>query len=180
MVRFNGGIRARTRAARGLERIDSAPPRGLRVFHNVIRPHGGRGTITPAQAAGIVVERPNAAMTLAQNAAVHRLRRRPQGRAHNRQGAVQDNPRRRAPKAPGGAPAPPGLLVRPTMRPESAAGAARPARGAAGSGNLTGGRRGTVGPPAADYKEPCNLQQLYNNLDKRGRCPRQSQPVPWR
>ena len=180
MERFNSGIRARTRAARGLERIDSAPPRGLRVFHNVIRPHGGRGTITSAQAAGIVVERPNAAMTLAQNAAVHRLRRRPQGRAHNRQGAVQDNPRRRAPKAPGGAPAPLGLLVRPTMRPESAAGAARPARGAAGSGNLTGGRRGTVGPPAADYKEPCNLQQLYNNLDKRGRCPRQSQPVPWR
>ena len=77
MERFNGWIRARTRAARGLERIDSAMLRGLRVFHNFIRPHGGLGMITPAQAAGIVVERPNAAMTLAQNAAVHRLRRRP-------------------------------------------------------------------------------------------------------
>ena len=77
MERFNGWIRARTRAARGLKRIDSAMLRGLRVFHNFIRPHGGLGMITPAQAAGIVVERPNAAMTLAQNAAVHRLRRRP-------------------------------------------------------------------------------------------------------
>ena len=51
--------------------------RGLRVFHNFIRPHSGLGMITPAQAAGIVIERPNAAMTLAQNAAVYRLRRRP-------------------------------------------------------------------------------------------------------
>ena len=77
MERFNGWIRARTRAARGLKRIDSAMLRGLRVFHNFIRPHGGLGVITPAQAAGIVVEQPNAAMTLAQNAAVHRLRRQP-------------------------------------------------------------------------------------------------------
>ena len=77
MERFNGGIRARTRAARGLGRIDSAPLRGLRAFYNFMCPHGGLGTITPAQAAGIVVERPNAGTTLAQNAAVHRLRRRP-------------------------------------------------------------------------------------------------------
>ena len=76
MERFNGWIRARTRAARGLKSIDSAMLRGLRVFHNFVRLHGGLGGITPAQAAGIDIERPNAAMTLAQNAAVHRLRRR--------------------------------------------------------------------------------------------------------
>ena len=51
-----------------------------------------------------------------------------------RTGRVQDSPRRRAPKAPGGAPSPARLTVRPAMRPESAAGAACPTRGAAGSG----------------------------------------------
>ena len=76
MERFNGWIRARTRSAMGLKKIDSALPHGLRMFRNFIRPHGGLGGITPAEAAGIAVEGPDRLATLVQNAAVHRLRAR--------------------------------------------------------------------------------------------------------
>ena len=75
MERFNGWIRARTRSARGLKKIDSALLHGLRIFHNFVRPHGGLGGITPAEAAGISIEGPNRLATLVQNAAVYRRRR---------------------------------------------------------------------------------------------------------
>ena len=76
MERFNGWIRARTRSTRGLEKIDSALLHGLRIFHNFVRPHGGLGGATPAEAAGIVIEGPDRLATLVQNAAVLRRRRR--------------------------------------------------------------------------------------------------------
>ena len=76
MERFNGWIRARTRSTRGLKKIDSALLHGLRIFHNFVRPHGGLGGITPAEAAGIVIEGPDRLATLIQNAAVRCRRRR--------------------------------------------------------------------------------------------------------
>ena len=107
-------------------------------------------------------------MPAARKGAIHRLRRQPWDCARNRQGAVQDNPRRRAPSAPGGAPAPARLTVRPTTRPQSAAGAACPTRGAAGSGDLMGeewdvwaahrGLQGTTCRPAVKYALGSALQ----------------------
>ena len=111
MERFNGWILARTRAARGLRRIDSALLRGLRVFHNFIRPHGGLGMITPPARPGRPGRR-NSRRAAQRRHGAGAERRRPQaapaavGPRPQEQGTVQDNPRRRAPKAPKAPPRP--------------------------------------------------------------------------
>ena len=66
------------------------------------------------------------------------------------QGVVQDSPRRRAPKALGGAPSPARLTVRPAG---IGGGRGMPDPRSRRIGDLTGGKRGTAGPPAADYRE---------------------------
>ena len=59
MESFNGNtIRHREKVVRGLKREDSAILTGLQLYHNFIRPHLGLAdpTMTPAEAAGILVE----------------------------------------------------------------------------------------------------------------------------
>ena len=54
---------------RGIKRDDSAIIKGMRIYHNFIRPHQGLDGDTPADRAGIRVLGPNRWLTIIQNAA---------------------------------------------------------------------------------------------------------------
>ena len=56
--RFNGEIRDRTARVRGFNSDDPLLIRLLLAYHNFIRPHGGLGGKTPAEAAGIIIRGP--------------------------------------------------------------------------------------------------------------------------
>ena len=71
MESFNGNtIRHREKVIRGLKKEDSAILTGLQLYHNFIRPHLGLAdpTMTPAEAAGILVEGNDKWLTLIQAA----------------------------------------------------------------------------------------------------------------
>ena len=67
---FNGNtIRHREKVIRGLKKEDSAILTGLQLYHNFVRPHLGLpDCITPAEAAGIVIEGDDKWLTLIQAA----------------------------------------------------------------------------------------------------------------
>jgi hypothetical protein len=68
MGRMNGEIRDRERTMRGLKWEDTPIINGIRIYHNFIRPHEGLNGDTPADRAGIKVEREDKWLTLIQNA----------------------------------------------------------------------------------------------------------------
>ena len=67
--RFNGEIKDRIACIRGFSSKDPALLRLLIVYHNFIRPHGGLGGRTPAEAAGITIDGPDKWLTLIRHAA---------------------------------------------------------------------------------------------------------------
>lgn len=70
MESFNGNtLRHREKVLRGIKRDNSAVIRGLRIYHNFIRPHQGMQGDTPADRAGIIVMGTNKWLTIIQAAA---------------------------------------------------------------------------------------------------------------
>ena len=67
--RFNGEIKDRIGRIRGFSSKDPAPLRLLIVYHNFMRPHGGLGGRTPAEAAGVTIDEPDKWLTLIRHAA---------------------------------------------------------------------------------------------------------------
>ena len=67
--RLNEEFADRFRSTRGVNREDSPIFRITIIHHNFIKPHGGIGGRTPAEAAGIEVRMYNKWLTLIQNAA---------------------------------------------------------------------------------------------------------------
>jgi transposase-like protein len=74
MERMNGEIRGRERVMRTLDTSDTPILKGMRIYHNYVRPHMALGGKTPAQVAGIRVEGDNKWLTLIQNASSQRHR----------------------------------------------------------------------------------------------------------
>ena len=68
--RFNGEIRDRIARIRGFKSRDPALLGLLIVYHNFMRPHGGLGGRTPAEAAGITIAGPDKWRTLIGHAAL--------------------------------------------------------------------------------------------------------------
>src|SRR5208282_2828204 len=68
MERFNGEIRDRERVMRTLEIPDTPILRGMRIYHNFIRPHMALKGKTPAEKAGIDVKGKDKWLTIIQNA----------------------------------------------------------------------------------------------------------------
>jgi len=68
MERLNGEIRDREKTLKGLKKDDSPVLKGYQLFHNYVRPHEALNGKTPADLAGIKVERENKWLTLIQNA----------------------------------------------------------------------------------------------------------------
>ena len=66
---LNGEFADRFRSARGINREDSPIFRITIIHHNFIKPHGGMGGRTPAEAAGIEMRAYNKWLTLIRNAA---------------------------------------------------------------------------------------------------------------
>ena len=66
--RLNGGSADRFKYARGINKEGSLIFRMAILHHNYIRPHGGIGGRTPAEAAGIDVRRADKWLALIQNA----------------------------------------------------------------------------------------------------------------
>ena len=62
--RFNGEIRDRIARVRGFKSKDPALLALLIIYHNFMRPHGGLGGRTPAEAAGITILGPDKWRTL--------------------------------------------------------------------------------------------------------------------
>ena len=62
--RFNGEIRDRIARVRGFKSKDPALLALLIIYHNFMRPHGGLGGRTPAEAAGITISGPDKWRTL--------------------------------------------------------------------------------------------------------------------
>ena len=71
MERMNGEIRDREKTMRGLKTVDSPIIKGLRIYHNFVRPHEGLNGATPADRAGIIVDGPDKWETIIQNAQHH-------------------------------------------------------------------------------------------------------------
>ena len=69
MERMNGEVRDREPVMRGLKNTDTAIIKGMQIYHNYFRPHMGLKRKTPAEAAGIKIERENPWVTVIQNAA---------------------------------------------------------------------------------------------------------------
>ena len=67
--RFNGEIKDRIARMRGFSPRDPALLRLLIVYHNFMRPHGGLGDRTPAEAAGVTIDGPDKWLTLIRHAA---------------------------------------------------------------------------------------------------------------
>ena len=67
--RLNGEFADRFRSARGISKEDSPIFRITIIHHNFIKPHGGIGGRTPAEAAGIEIRGQDKWLTLIQNAA---------------------------------------------------------------------------------------------------------------
>ena len=67
--RFNGEIKDRIARIRGFSSKDPALLRLLIVYHNFMRPHGGLGGRTPAEAAGVAIDGPDKWLTLIRHAA---------------------------------------------------------------------------------------------------------------
>ena len=67
--RLNGKFADRFRSARGINREDSLIFRITIIHHNFIKPHGGIGGRTPAEATGIEIRGQDKWLTLIQNAA---------------------------------------------------------------------------------------------------------------
>ena len=67
--RLNGELAARSRSVRGINREDTSIFRITIIHHNFIKPHGGIGGRTPAEAAGIEMREQDKWLTLIQNAA---------------------------------------------------------------------------------------------------------------
>jgi hypothetical protein len=59
MWRMNGEIRDRERCVRASEKSDTSILRGMRIFHNYVRPHIALKGRTPAEAAGIEIKGKN-------------------------------------------------------------------------------------------------------------------------
>ena len=68
MERFNGEIRDRERVMRTLETPDTPILRGMRIYHNYIRPHMALNGQTPSEKAGIQVKGKDKWITIIQNA----------------------------------------------------------------------------------------------------------------
>jgi hypothetical protein len=68
MERMNGEIRDREKTFRGLKTSDSPTLKGLRIYHNFMRPHETLNGQTPAERAGITMQRDNRWLALIQNA----------------------------------------------------------------------------------------------------------------
>ncbi len=68
MERFNGELRDREKVMRSLKTADTPILKGMQIYHNFIRPHGGLEGDTPADRAGIRVRGENKWLTLIQNA----------------------------------------------------------------------------------------------------------------
>ena len=67
--RLNGEFVGLFRSVRGINKEDSPIFRIAIIHHNFIKPHGGTGGRTPAEAAGIDIRGPDKWFTLIQNAA---------------------------------------------------------------------------------------------------------------
>lgn len=65
---LNGGFAGRFRYARGINKEESLIFRMAILHHNYIKPHGGIGGLTPAEAAGIDILGSDKWLTLIQNA----------------------------------------------------------------------------------------------------------------
>ena len=72
MERLNGTIRDREVACRGIKKVSSPLFDGFQTYYNFTKRHGGIGRMTPAEAAGILVDGPNKWKTIIQNAALSR------------------------------------------------------------------------------------------------------------
>ena len=72
MERLNGTIRDREVACRGIKKVSSPLFDGFQTYYNFMKRHGGIGRMTPAEAAGILVDGPNKWKTIIQNAALSR------------------------------------------------------------------------------------------------------------
>jgi len=71
MERMNGELRDREKVMRSLKTVDSPILKGLQLYHNFFGPHMGLpNEITPAEAAGIVIEGENPWITVIQNASL--------------------------------------------------------------------------------------------------------------
>jgi transposase-like protein len=68
MERLNGEIRDREKIMRTLEIPDSPILKGMRIYHNFVRPHMALKGKTPAEKAGIEVKGKDKWLTLIQNA----------------------------------------------------------------------------------------------------------------
>jgi putative transposase len=53
---------------RGLKNMETPILKGVQIYHNYIRPHGGLDNEIPAEAAGITVEAENKWLMIIQNA----------------------------------------------------------------------------------------------------------------
>jgi putative transposase len=73
MERFNGEVRDREKAVRGLKKTDTVVLKGYQLYHNYLRPHEGLDGKTPADACGIKIEGENKWITLIQNAFSHKV-----------------------------------------------------------------------------------------------------------
>lgn len=70
MERINGEIRDREKTMRGLKIKETPILRGMQIYHNFIKPHGGLDGKTPAEACGIELKGDNKWITLIQNASI--------------------------------------------------------------------------------------------------------------
>jgi transposase-like protein len=68
MERMNGEIRDREKVVRGVKREDSPLVKGMRIYHNFVRPHMGLEGKTPAEKAGIRIQGEDKWCTIIQNA----------------------------------------------------------------------------------------------------------------
>jgi hypothetical protein len=68
MERMNGEMRDREKVMRGIKTVESPIFQGLQIYHNFVRPHMGLDDETPAEVAGIIMEREDKWKTLIQNA----------------------------------------------------------------------------------------------------------------
>jgi putative transposase len=70
MERMNGEVRDREKVVRGVKKDDSPLIKGIRIYHNFVRPHMGLNDKTPAEVAGISVEGNDKWLTIIQNASI--------------------------------------------------------------------------------------------------------------
>ena len=71
MERFNGEVRDREKAMRGLKRNDTTILTGHQIYHNYIREHQGLQGKTPAERCGIKIEGNDKWLTLIQNSSLN-------------------------------------------------------------------------------------------------------------